>query len=168
MSEYVNEANRYKVIEKNKQVIKVKSKEIFPVIAELLNTGQTVHITVTGNSMIPFLKADRDSVELSKTSFSEVRRGDIVLVQRRNGIYVLHRVCKKKKDVFYMVGDAQQWIEGPLYPDQLITRVISVRRKDRQILCTNPIWVMLSLVWLRLKVIRYGIFKFHRMVSHRN
>lgn len=147
------------------QVIKVKSNTIFPVIVDLLNSGQTARITVTGNSMNPFLKANRDSVELSKTSFQEIRRGDIVLIKRTNGIYVLHRVYKKTEDSFSMVGDAQQWIEGPLYPDQLVAKVISVRRKNKEIPCTNIVWVLLSWIWLRLRVFRYKIFKVNTIVK---
>ena len=147
------------------QVIKVKSNEIFPVIVDLLKSGQTARITVTGNSMNPFLKADRDSVELSKTSFREIRMGDIVLVKRTNGIYVLHRVCKKTKDSFFMVGDAQQWIEGPLQPEQLVAKVISVRRKDREIPCNNIVWGVLSWAWLKLRIFRYKIFRVNALLK---
>lgn len=146
------------------QVVKVKSKTIFPVIVDLLNSGQTARITVTGNSMNPFLKEGRDSVELSKTSFPEIRRGDIVLIQRTNGIYVLHRVYQKRKECFFMVGDAQQWIEGPLYPEQLVAKVASVRRKGREIRCTNIVWILLSWVWLRLRIFRYKIFKVNTFI----
>lgn len=141
------------------QVIKVKANTIFPTIIELLNSGQTVRITVTGNSMSPFLKEGRDSVALSRTSFSDLKRGDIVLIKRRNGIYVLHRVYQKKKDSFYIVGDAQQWIEGPLSPAQLIGKVVLVKRKSKEIPCTKTLWVFLSLLWLRVRVFRYLFFK---------
>ncbi len=147
------------------QVIKVKSNTIFPVIADLLHSGQTARITVTGRSMSPFLKEGRDNVELSKTSFQEIRKGDIVLVKRTNGIYVLHRVYKKTEASFFMVGDAQQWIEGPLYPEQLAAKVVSVRRKNRDIPCTNKGWRFLSWVWLRLRVFRYKIFKVYSIMK---
>jgi len=84
------------------QVLKVKSSAIFPVITELLDSGQTARITVTGNSMYPFLRAGRDSVELSKASFQEINRGDIVLIKRTNGIYILHRVIKKPKILLWL------------------------------------------------------------------
>lgn len=150
------------------QVLKVKSNEIFPVIAELLDSGQTARITVTGNSMNPFLKAGRDSVELSKTNFREIRRGDIVLIRRTNGIYVLHRVYKKADNSFFIVGDAQQWIEGPLYPEQLVAKISSVRRNNKEIPCTNVTWVFLSRVWLRLRIFRYKIFKMNAFIKRVN
>jgi len=145
------------------QVLKVKSSAIFPVITELLDSGQTARITVTGNSMYPFLRAGRDSVELSKASFQEINRGDIVLIKRTNGIYILHRVIKKPK-ILFMVGGAQQWIEGPLYPEQLVAKVKSVRRKNREIPCTNDTWVFLSRVWLRLRIFRYKTFKVYAFI----
>ena len=70
-------------------------------------------------SMYPFLREDKDKVELAMTSFSCIKKGDVVLIKRESGEYVLHRVLKKSMDHFYIVGDAQQWIEGPLLPEQL-------------------------------------------------
>jgi len=147
------------------KVNRVKSEYLFPVIIELLNNNQKATITVTGNSMSPFLKEVRDRVELSATSFDEIKRGDIVLIRRVTGCYVMHRVYKKEKDCFYMVGDAQEWIEGPLYPNQLIAIVKRVWRKNREISCDNIIWKSLSLLWLCLRNHRYTIFKINNVIK---
>jgi len=145
------------------KINRVKSEYLFPVIIELIQNNQKATVTVTGNSMSPFLKEIRDRVELSATSFNEIKRGDIVLIRRKTGYYVMHRVYKKEKDCFFMVGDAQEWIEGPLYPDQLIAIVKRVWRKNREISCDNIIWKFLSLLWLHLRRHRYTIFKINKM-----
>lgn len=145
------------------KINRVKSEYLFPVIIELIQNNQKATITVTGNSMSPFLKEIRDRVELSATSFNEIKRGDIVLIRRKTGYHVMHRVYKKEKDCFFMVGDAQEWIEGPLYPDQLIAIVKRVWRKNREISCDNIIWKFLSLLWLYLRRYRYTIFKINKM-----
>ena len=88
----------------------VKSVDMFPVVKEILNKSISVSITVTGMSMYPFLRENIDSVELSDASFMSICRGDIVLILRKNGDYVLHRVLRKEKNNFYIIGDAQQWI----------------------------------------------------------
>ncbi len=141
------------------KVNRVKSEILFPVICELIQNNQKARITVTGNSMSPFMKEVRDSVELAATSFESIRRGDIVLIKRTCGQYVMHRVYKKEKDCFYMVGDAQQWIEGPLYPEQLVAIVTRVWRKGREISCGNFWWKFLSKTWLMLRNFRLFIFK---------
>lgn len=140
-------------------VSQVKSEILFPLVIECLNNGQHAKITVTGNSMNPFLTEHRDSVELTSIKFEEIKRGDIVLIKRRSGAYILHRILRKDKDCFYMVGDAQQWIEGPLYPDQLIAKATKVWRKGKEIDCEALSWKLLALLWLRLRIFRRLIIK---------
>lgn len=151
----------------------IKSSKLFPVIQDLLAEGMSTRITVAGMSMYPFLREFTDSVELSTTNFEQIRYGDIVLIERKISEYVLHRIIKKDKDCFYMVGDAQQWIEGPLYPDQLVAVVTAVWRKDKRIECSNFWWKLLSSVWLKFIPFRYFLiraYKYLRKISkiHKN
>lgn len=146
----------------------VKSEVLFPVVIECLNSGQNAKITVTGNSMLPFLREFKDSVELTGVRFEQIKRGDIVLIRRYSGAYVLHRVLKKEQDCFYMVGDAQQWIEGPLYPDQLIAKVPRVWRKGKEIDCESFLWKILSLIWLRLRIFRRKMLRVYFILSKFN
>ena len=143
-------------------IMKVKAAAIFPFIEEILEQGQNSRITVTGSSMYPFLRDGVDSVEFSKGSFDSISRGDIVLIRRRDGAYVMHRVLKKEGISFYMVGDAQQWIEGPLYADQLLAVVTAVYRKDRKIVCRSIWWRTLSGIWLWMLPCRHIVFKLYR------
>lgn len=142
----------------------IKSCEILPVIQELLKEKKSVRLTVTGSSMHPFLLEGRDSVELSSAEFSDVKKGDIVLILRENGQYVLHRIISRGDHVFYIVGDAQKEIEGPLYPEQLIAVVTSVWRANRHIKCSDSYWKILSLLWLKLLPLRNSILKICRNI----
>lgn len=148
---------------------KIKSEELFPSIKDLLANDHKVRITVTGSSMMPFLREDRDSVELSAADFKSLRFGQIPLVRRADGQYVLHRLIFKKKDCFYIAGDAHIWIEGPLYPEQLVAVVTKIWREDRQISPFNILWIMLSFIWwLRLPAFRalIKLYRFLRKVYH--
>ena len=71
---------------------------------ELLRTVKTLPLLVTGNSMAPFLVDRRDTVYLSGIR-RPLRRGDIVLYQRRSGAYILHRICRREGDTFTIAGD---------------------------------------------------------------
>ncbi len=147
------------------QVKKIKSSELFPVIKEILKEGKTVWITVTGNSMYPFLREDMDSVELSAATLETIRKGDIVLIRRLTGEYILHRVIRKEEDCFYMVGDAQRWIEGPLKPEQLIAVVTEIKRKNHQFTCKNPLWRLLVGFWINIIPFRNYFIKVIRAFS---
>lgn len=145
-----------------KDIKMVKAASIFPLISDILEQGQSTRITVSGNSMYPFLRDGIDSVEFSRGSFEDIVRGDIVLIKRTDGYYVMHRVCRKKADCFYMVGDAQQWIEGPLYPEQLIAVVSAIWRKDHCIPCSKWWLKLLANIWLTLRPCRYFILRVYR------
>ena len=142
-----------------REVKKIKSAEMFPVIIEILEGGGRAWITVTGMSMYPFLREDEDCVELSPTSSISIKRGDIVLIKRVTGEYILHRVLKREKESFYIIGDAQQWIEGPLMPEQLIAVVTAVKRNNRQFTCQNKIWKLLVRIWINVIPLRHLFLK---------
>lgn len=128
--------------------ISVKSAEIFPVIQDLLSAGRSAILTVTGNSMYPFLRNGIDSVELINTDFYKLSRGNIVLIKRNSGAYVLHRIVKKKENCFYIVGDNQQDIEGPLKPDQVVAGVQAIFRQNKRIECSNAYLKLLVSIWI--------------------
>jgi len=151
--------------EMNSEMKYVKAAELFRLTREIIEQDGHVWITVTGMSMYPFLKDGRDSVELSKATFGNIRKGDIVLIRRANGAFVLHRVLKKEKNCFYIIGDAQQWVEGPLIPEQLQSVVTRIKRRKRVIRCDNPLLKVCVLVWIIFIPIRYKIFRVARLVK---
>jgi signal peptidase len=143
-----------------RNVIKAKSAEIFPVVQEILqDESNRVSIIVTGNSMYPFLREGIDSVELMKPDFGRLKKLDIVLIKRKDGVYVLHRVCRKEADCFFMAGDNQVWIEGPLYPEQLIAVVSSVIKNGRKIPSRSYRLLIPAGIWLFLLPLRRFLFK---------
>lgn len=146
------------------KVINAKASDVFPLIQEIFeNSTSSVCITVTGDSMYPFLRNGIDSVELAHTEFSELKKLDIVLIKRTTGDYVLHRLKEKDSNCFHMVGDAQQWIEGPLYPEQLCAVVKAVWRRQKRISCDSNLWRILSGIWMLCLPVRYFILKASRI-----
>lgn len=148
-----------------REIRKIKSAEIFPLIKELLRDDRKAWITVTGMSMYPFLREDKDSVELSAASIGLIKKGDIVLIKRVSDEYILHRVLEKEKESFYIIGDAQQWIEGPLKPEQLIAVVTAVKRKNHQFSCQNKLWKLLVGIWINIIPLRNLILKGIRVLA---
>ncbi len=147
------------------KVISIKSAELFPAISELLHNNRKVRLTVTGDSMMPFLRENTDSVELSAAAFEELHFGQIILIKRENGQYILHRLIRKMKACFYIAGDAQLWTEGPLLPEQLVAVVTNVWRGNNSVSPSNLLWQTLSLIWwLRLPA-RFILSKPYRLLK---
>lgn len=72
-------------------------------VSKLLAEGREVIIMTRGNSMLPFIRGDADSVALIKKSPVEV--GDIALAEIAKGRYVLHRVRKVSDELVVLKGD---------------------------------------------------------------
>lgn len=145
------------------QIKQVDTREYVSVLRDIAEEGKVVSMLIAGSSMAPFLCHNRDYIYFTKPG-REPRRGDMVFYQRDSGQYVMHRVYKVKPDGFYMVGDGQTQIEGPLRRDQIFALITQVKRKGK-LICTGDFWwEFFEHVWIRIVPLRgavtalYGIF----------
>lgn len=136
----------------------VSLEEMAPVIEAGLAQGQEVVLTVTGNSMAPFLRHQRDQVVLTATDPTALQPGDVPLYRRRNGQFVLHRIverddgtCRRRlgdEDAlpsahvgaalhFTMLGDAQTDPEPRIETDQIIACAAAFLHKGKRLDCDS-------------------------------
>lgn len=120
----------------------------------LLRAGKTIEIAPIGTSMFPLFTTNSDLAVLAAADAKKLHRGDVVLYRRDSGMLVIHRIYRRKKDGFYMVGDNQTKLEGPLRPEQIKAVMVSFCRKGHRISCKNPFYLILSRLWLFLRPIR--------------
>ncbi len=125
-----------------------------PVLQELLAQGQSVSLTVTGESMSPFLRHGRDQIRLAAVTVPP-KRGDMVFFRRRNGQYIMHRVLRRMPDGNYaIIGDGQQQVEAPIAPEQIFAVVTQVCRKGTWIGPKAFWWRFFAGPWLTLLPLR--------------
>ena len=142
---------------------RVDTYEYVSLLKGLVEEGREVRMLISGSSMAPFLIHERDSV-CFRAPDRPLRVGDIVFFQRESGQYVLHRICKIKNDGYYIVGDGQTQIEGPVRREQIFALVTKVQRKGRWLGPGDFWWGFFSKVWIRLIPLRplfsrvYGFF----------
>ena len=105
--------------------------EYFTNVRRQLSENGQATVRVTGISMMPLLHHMRDSVVLVPPR--KVHTGDIVLFDRLNGRYALHRVIRKKKNGFAMMGDNQWFYENDLPYEQIIGVVTEINRNGKRI-----------------------------------
>lgn len=133
-------------------------------LRKLVEEGKEVCLTISGCSMSPFLVHRRDSIYFSKPAPGRnLKKGDMVFYQRTDGAYVMHRICKIKGDDYYMIGDAQVTIEGPLRRDQIFALVTKVKRKGKIIQPGDFWWWFFKYVWLKLIPLRPYIVKLYSL-----
>ena len=114
-------------------------------VCRMLEDGATtVPVPVTGVSMRPFLRAgDFVYVELPG---EKIRKGDILLFQRPNGQYILHRVVKCRKDGYLMLGDSQLERE-PIHSDWVRAKAVSAKIQGQVVAPGSFRWWMFSHPW---------------------
>ncbi len=88
---------------------------------------------------------------------SALRRGDVVLYRRENGMLVLHRIYKIGQDGLYLLGDPQNAFYGPVRRALVKGKMTGMVRDGRYMDVGNPGYRMLSVVWLWLRPARRAI-----------
>ena len=132
-------------------------------IEKLLQEGKNIQIKPQGYSMYPVLVPGRDEAVIEPIGKRRLRRGDVVLYRRdpevTGGILVLHRIWKCKQDGYYLVGDNQKEIEGPLRAEQVKGIMVGLVRKGKYISVKNIFYCIATRGWLLLRPMRPGISK---------
>ncbi len=144
--------NNYK-----KPVKKADTKTMFSVIEPMIQEGKTVKLTVTGYSMYPLVSSRRDAVLLKKCERAKV--GDVPLIKRENGEYVLHRIVGKKDGAYFLMGDYETKREYPIYPEQVIAVAKGFYRKGRYISCNSFGYKIYRIFWKLALPIRPFLLK---------
>lgn len=128
-------------------------------VKETLNSGLEVSFTVTGMSMWPFFTDRRDSVTVKKCTFSEIRKGDIVLFSPTDEVYLLHRVIKKTDENFVTAGDGNTFADGVFTADKIIAVVSEIHRKSKTFSADKTTFRFLSFIWILLFPVRKPFLK---------
>ncbi|MFQ8601084.1 MAG: PqqD family peptide modification chaperone [Oscillospiraceae bacterium] len=133
-------------------------------VEPLLAQGHSFRVCPKGDSMFPFLISGRDSALLGKKPAEALRRGDIVLFQRPDRSLILHRIIRRKNGVFFIVGDNETDIEGPVYPEQIKAAAVSIVRDGRDRLRCMGIPVCSGL-WFLLRRFRPARAAAYRVIQ---
>ena len=139
----------------NSQPSHTTSQTSYPMdIEKLLRDGHPVRLKPQGFSMYPLFISGRDEAVIAPCDPASLHRGDVALYRRDNSILVLHRIWKVRNDGFYMVGDNQTEIEGPLRPDQIRGKLIACNRNGLEFSTNNMLYRLLSGFWLLCRPLR--------------
>jgi len=130
----------------------------------LVEEGRDVSLIISGSSMAPFLVHHRDEIFFGQPG-RPLRRGDMVFYQRPNGQYVMHRICRVKPDGYYIVGDAQTEIEGPVARGQIFALVKKVKRKGKWLGPDDFWWKFFERAWIRMIPLRPFVVKAYALFS---
>ena len=137
----------------NARTASVSMDTIMPVIKEQLALGQSVKFSPRGISMLPMLRQETDSIELSPLT-EPIKKYDIPLYQRDNGQYVLHRVVAVGESLT-CIGDNQYTCERGIRPDQLIGVVTAFYRGEKRHTTDEIGYRTYCVLWHKSRKIRH-------------
>lgn len=144
-------------------MIEVDTREYLAVLSGLIEEGNGVMITVAGTSMTPFLRDRKDEVFLIWPE-QELKKGDIVLYLRSTGQYVLHRICRIKNEGYYMIGDSQSFVEGPIKKEQIQAVVSEIWKDGRKLSKYSMEAWFYRVIWIRIIPVRRILFFLRRIL----
>lgn len=145
----------------------VEIQTFLPVLIDIINQGHTVALTITGHSMTPFLVHGRDQIRFRRPD-GPLKRGDMAFFRRQNGAYVMHRVCRvDRQGRYYLVGDEQTLVEGPILPEQVFGVVVQVCRKGKWIGPGDFWWNFFAGPWLALRPVRPAFRRLYSCFTRR-
>ncbi len=128
--------------------------ELSPLIAEILQGGGEVILTITGRSMLPLLRDRRDKVCLVHPREQPLRQYDIPLYQRTDGSFVLHRIIAVGPAGYAVCGDNQEVREYPVLPSQVIGVAKGFWRDGNYTACSDFWYRLYSRLWVVLIPLR--------------
>ena len=124
-------------------------------IEKALEEGHWVQFKPTGGSMSPLFASGRDVATVAPIGDRKIKRGDIVLYRRRESdILVLHRVYRGAESAYYMLGDNQTEIEGPVERDDIFGIMVYMMRKGKKLSMSNFFYRAVAWMWLLLRPVR--------------
>jgi signal peptidase I len=109
---------------------------------DILNSGLSLRVKVTGRSMSPFLRGG-EILTIRKVSHSSLQTGDLIFFKNHLGFHLLHRIVKKKRDnngmfAFQTKGDALRVCDESVRYDKILGKVCKIE-KINSVACTKNI-----------------------------
>lgn len=146
---------------------KIANDVYIPMLKELVEEGKEVSMMISGSSMNPFLIHQRDYILMKKPQ-ELLKPGDMVFFQRKDGVYVMHRIHHMDQEgKLYIIGDAQTKMEGPIDQEQVFAIVTKVQRKGKWITSGNFWWEFFEHIWLHLIPFRRMLMRLYGLCKKR-
>lgn len=133
-------------------------------VERLLLQGTAVTIMIKGNSMLPFIVGERDSVVLKPYGKPQV--GDIALAHLDSGTYVLHRIIAiSDTGIVTLMGDGNIRGMEHCHSDRLCGKTVTVIRRGRRYNPDSKLWITMWRIWRQmLPVRRYLLALYKRLL----
>ena len=143
----------------------VKTAELFPLIKEELLQNKCVKFTVSGHSMMPFIRNNRDQVLVQFADMCSLKKRDIILFEAAKDRYTLHRICRKTQKGYITLGDACFTKDDEVAYHNILGKVTKIYRNGKEINCNSLSYRFVVCIWCRFKTLRRIMYMLYRIKS---
>lgn len=108
------------------------SAESLSLFEDILNSGASLRVRVTGRSMSPFLRGG-EVLTIRKVPGNSLKRGDLIFFRNHEGCPVVHRIVKKdngdKRAITFLTkGDALVSPDEPVQAHDIFGKVFAIEK----------------------------------------
>ena len=134
------------------EMLRIPAEQALALLEENFRQNRSAAVLVTGTSMVPFLRHEKDHVRLAPPT-GDYRVGQLLLFHLGDRL-ILHRLRKKRDGKLLMNGDGQCHCEVILPEQGVAVGTHVIRRSGRVISCGSPLWRILSALWYPTRPLR--------------
>ncbi|MBL7198150.1 MAG: signal peptidase I [Candidatus Omnitrophica bacterium] len=116
-----------------------KFDELILLLKEGISKSSNFEFQVISDSMSPLLKST-DKVSVKPVTVNELFCGDIVIFKIKEKLVVHRFLYRKGQDQFVTKGDNLSYTDNPINNDDLIAKVLIIKKGDFTIDLKEPIW----------------------------
>ena len=131
-------------------------------IDKFIKEGLQVNFKPKGNSMLPFIVGERDSVVLKAPE--NIKIGDIVLAKVGVSNYVLHRVIAMNDDRITLMGDGNIIGTERCRLTDIVAVAIKINKGGKEIDCRSKYHLFKARIWRMLKPVRRYLLAIYRII----
>ncbi len=127
-------------------------------------TGLTAPVTIelAGESMRPLIRKKKDSVTIEHLN-RQLKKGDIVLFMRNDGVYVVHRVYKTNGDKIITIGDNCVEFDKPVSASSVMGIAVRFERNGKTFNLDSSLFRLYGILRMSTRPIRFFLLKLLRL-----
>lgn len=133
--------------------VAIPMEELMPILLMQMETAGSALLHVTGYSMMPMLHHRKDTVRLKQVD-APLKKGDLILYQRENGAYILHRILRSTGRSLVCCGDNQCRTER-IRSDQVLAVVTEFTRNGKHYTTEHHGYLRYVRLWVALHPLRW-------------
>ncbi len=122
---------------------------------ELAADGTKIPVSfiIDGDSMRPLMRKGKDKVTAVPV-YRKLKKGDIVLFARNDGVYICHRVWEIKGETVATIGDACYGFDTPMHISQVWGIVTKKEKNGKAAKLDSALSRAYGRLWMSLRWLR--------------